>query len=429
MMKIKYFFTAIMTLSIAFLAGCKKDSFNYQMYEANVADIDSIYFSAGDVMMIADGKAQLQFIVETYKRFQRKSGEVTREFVDYRELPEGSLKIFEEVTNKQIDGMTFSIATMPADTLRFYAQVGNVKSEVKKVALRPKPTLPPKVYVDVIFHAWELNPANRQYDVSSYQPIEYEKIVEALRVMNEVVNNRIGNAANGASANIEFRLATKNPQGQSIPLPGYNKIVYSDEVKQNPLSATISAFDFAPYITANWDKFIWDYKNYLNIHLIPSGANNSLSGAYPPNQLAPGPGESMIPGITAIAANEDDFPRTAGNLAVMMPHTLLYPGYERRIEIFNYVGQFYGLYPTSSYSTARYHSDYCEDTREYNTADPRNNFNFPIKVGINGDKFLINNAMDDIRYPSLRNSITLDQVNRMRAVMEKCPGRMNAKPI
>src|SRR5690606_5936335 len=146
-----------------------------------------------------------------------------------------------------------------------------------------------------------------------------------------------------------------------------NKVVYSDEVKSNPLAATISAFDFGTYITANHAKFTWDVKNFLNIHLVPSGANNGLGGAYPTKQLPPGPGESLIPGITGVAVDENDFPLTAGSLAVMMPHTLLYPGYERRIEIFNYVGTFYGLYPTTSYSTARFHSDFCEDTREYNT--------------------------------------------------------------
>lgn len=39
--------------------------------------------------------------------------------------------------------------------------------------------------------------------------------------------------------------------------------------------------------------------------------------------------------------------------------------------------------------------------------------------------FWLINAMDDNRYPSLRNNFTLDQITRMRQVMEKCPGRNN----
>lgn len=417
---------------IAFLAlfsgACKKDSFDYKMATVTVADIDSIYFSAGDVMMIADGKATLQFIVETYKKFKRSDGSVTREFVDFNELPAGSVKVFEEVTNKEIPGMTFSTATMPADTLRFYAQVGSVKSEVKKVALRPAPALPPKVYVDVIFHVWELNPTNRQFDLSSYLPTRYEDLLEGLRVMNEVVNNRIGNASNGASANVEFRMAKKNRLGQDLPQPGYNKIVYSDEVKATVTAATISLADMRTYINNNAATYIWEPSQFLNIHVLPSGAtNNSLGKHYPPKQLPPGPNEELIPGITGIATGPDDYIRDFVNATVYMPNTLFHPGPEQRIEIFSFVGHFYGLYPTSEYSTARYHSDYCEDTREYDPQDPRNNFFVAKKVGINGDKFIINNAMDNPRYPSMRNSLTLDQVARMRAVMARCPGRMNTK--
>lgn len=413
-------------LSAAFLAGCKRDTFDYKMVTAAVGDIDSVYFSAGDVKMIADGKATLQFVVETYKKFKKSDGQTTREFVDFRELPEGSVKVFEEVTNKEV-GLTFKTATMPADTLRFYAQVGNVKSAVKKVALRPVPVLPPKVYIDVIFHVWELNPANREYDVSSYQPTKYEDLVKGIAVMNDVINNKIGTASNGAAANVEFRLAKKNALGQTLVVPGYNKIVFSDEIKVNPFANFFSVNDFVTYINNNVSKYIWDPKTFLNVQVLRSGSDNSMGTAFPAKQMPLQPGETSILGVTGTANDENDYTNNYANVCVGMPSTLFYPGFERRIEIFSFIGNFYGLYATSTYTTARYHSDYCEDTREYNTQDPRNNFSFSTKVGLNGDKFIINNAMDDTRYPSLRNSLTLDQVTRMRAVMARCPGRMNSK--
>lgn len=406
---------------------CKQDTFDYQMYEPSIDDVDSVYFSPGDVMLIADGKASLKFIVEAFKRFERQNGEVTREFMDFRELPEGSLKIVEEVTGQEIDELTFSIDHRPEDTLRFYAQVGSVKSAVRKVALRPAPTLPEKVYVDVIFHTWELNPSNSNFDITSYQPTSYSDIVEGLAIMNDVVNNRIGTAANGASVNVEFRLAKFNPQGQELEQPGYNLIVYGDEVKTNPMAATVSLADFRTYISNNPSQYIWDAKKYLNIHVLPSGSNYTLSNLYPPKQLAPKDGEELIPGVPEIALDVDDYVNDFVNVCIFMPHTLFKPGYERRIEIFGPVGAFYGLYPTTSYSTARYHSDYCGDTQEYNPQDPRNDFFFATKVNIQGDKFVIENAMDDTRYPSMRNSITLDQVERMRAVLARCPGRMNSQ--
>lgn len=415
--------------ALASITGCKRETFPFNMYKPNTADIDSIYFSAGDIMTIADGKASLEFILESYRKVQHSNGTVTRELLDHRTLPEGSVKVFEEVTNKEISGMKYSTSTMAADTLRFFAQIGQVKSSVKKVALRPKPVLPPKVYVDVIFHVWELNPAHRQYDVASFQSTKYEDIQKALKVMNEVVNNKIGTASNGASANIEFRLAARNALGQTLEQPGYEKIIYSDEVKENPASTGIGYFDFSTYITKNYTKFIWDPTQYLNIHVIAAGSNNLLGTVTPAKQLPAAPGETLIPGVPGIASSPDDYLKNSGHTSVIMPNTLFHPGYERRIEIFGFVGTFYGLYATSTYAPSRFHSDYCADTREYNPQDSRNNFFFATKVGLNGDKFVINNAMDDTRYPSLRNSLTLDQITRMRAVMARCPGRMNSKPL
>ena len=418
---------SLILLSLITFSGCKKDGFGYKLYEPTLDDVDSIYFSAGDKTLIADGQAKLKFIVETYRKITKASGKDSMAFLDYRLLPQGSLKVFEAVSGKEV-GLAYSTTTMPVDTVKFYAQIGTVKSAEKKVALRAKPTLPPKVFVDVIFHVWELNPTNLAYDPSSYQALKYENIVEGLRVMNEVVNNKVGSNPNGASANVEFRLAVKNPSGQNLTLPGYNKIVYSDEVKTNPLSATISVFDFPQYINKNVAAYIWNPDSYLNVHVLPSGSNNSMGTVFPAKQLPPGPGQTAIPGIPAAATGPGDYIKDYANATVGMPVTLFNPGFERRIEIFSFIGNFYGLYPTSTYTTARTHSDFCFDTQEFNNNDPRNGFISAIKVGINGEKFISDYAMDDTRYPSSRNSITLDQVTRMRAVMARAPGRMNTKP-
>lgn len=426
-MTIRNFIIGLLLLSASLYAGCKKEEFNYQPYHGTVADIDSIFFSAGDVRMIADGKATLKFVIETYKTITKSNGEVVRTFLDYRELPKGSVKVFEEVTNKEVGDTTFIISSMPADTLRFYAQVGNIKSPVKKVALRPVPAAPPKLYVDVIFHVWELNPTNTTYDVSSYQSTKYEDIVKGLQIMNDVVNNKLGNSPNGAPANVEFRLATKNQAGQTLAIPGYNKIIYSDEVKANAVMPTISLADFIQYINKNVATYIWTPESYLNVHVLPSGSNNSLGNLWPTKQLPPAAGETVIPGMSATSTGPADYVKDFVNVTVFMPNTLFNPGYERRIEIFSYIGNFYGLYPTSAYSTTRAFSDWCEDTPDYNPQDTRNNFFFATKTGLTGEKFVIENAMDDTRYPSSRNSLTLDQVKRMRAVMAKCPGRMNTK--
>ena len=419
--------TALLFLSLV-IAGCKKDGFDYDMYTPTLDDVDSVYFSTGDKSLIVDGRAKLKFIVEAYRNVKRSNGKDSMEFMDYRLLPEGSLKVFESVTGKEV-GMSYSTTQKPADTLMFYAQLGSKKSAVKKVVLRATPALPSKVYVDVIFHVWDLSPANVAYDPSSYQALTYQQILDGMAFMNKVVNNQVGTNPNGASANVEFRLAAKNMAGQALPQAGYNRIIYSDEVKANPLATTIMLTDFIQYINKNTATLIWTPENYLNVHVLPSGSNNSLGNLQPPKQLPPGQGQTAIPGIPATATGPNDYIKDFTNATVFMPVTLFNPGYERTIQIFSFIGNFYGLYATSSYTTARTHSDYCFDTQEFNNNDPRNGFLAPIKITIDGEKFISDYAMDDTRYPSSRNALTLDQVTRMRAVMARCPGRMNSKPF
>lgn len=413
--------------SLVLLISCSKEEFQYNPYKPTLADVDSIYFSAGDLSLIADGQAQLKFIVETFRRVKRDNAPDTMQIFDYRLLPAGSLKVLESVSGKEV-GMTYSTSSIPQDTVRFFASIGTKKSLIGKVFLRPKPTLPSKVYVDVIFHVWELNPTNVAYDPSSYQAINYQQLVDGLNTMNQVVSNKIGSNPNGASANVEFRLAKINPSGLSIPQPGFNKIIYSDEVKANPLIASISLSDFSQFINKTPTTYIWTPEKYLNIHILPSGSNNALGNAYPAKQLAAGTGQTLITGISTIATGPTDYIRDFSNAAIFLPRTLFFPGYERRVEIFSYIGNFYGLYPTSSYSAARTHSDFCMDTQEYNPSDGRNNFVSPIKISLKDVKFITDYAMDDTRYPSSRNSLTLDQITRMRAVMARCPGRMNSYP-
>ena len=405
--------------------GCKKAGFDYNMYKPTVEAIDSIYFSATDKMMIADGQATLQFIVEAYRKVRLSSGKDTLEFVDYRLLPPGSLKMMEEQSGKEV-GMTYSTTTIPFDTLKFHAEIGKIRSATKSVALRPKPTLPPKLYVDLIFHIWELNPTHPTYDVSSYQAVQYSQLIEAVKYMNEIVNNKVGKSPNGASANIEFRLTAKNQLGQTLEFPGYNKIVYGDNIKVNPLAPTIGAVDFPAFVNSNKATLIWNPKEVLNVHVFPFGANNSFGNVAPSKQLPPGPGQQLIPGVPGTAANDNDYTLDFINTTAFLPRTVFFPGFERKMEAFRSIGQFYGLY-TPTFNASRQYSDYCYDTRKFNGLDPRNSYSFAMKVGIDNEKYIADNAMDDIRYPTLLTSITLDQVNRMRAVMTRCPGRMNAK--
>ncbi|UYQ95390.1 hypothetical protein MKQ68_09800 [Chitinophaga horti] len=415
----------ISLLAFVTFVSCKEDGFNYQMYKPVLDDVDSVYLSATDKMLIADGQARLDFIVEAYRRVRLNSGKDSMLFIDYRQLPSGSLKIMEERSGTEV-GMRYSTTTIPFDTVKFHAELGGVKSATEPVALRAIPALPPKVYVDVIFHVWELNTAHTTYDPSSYQPVPYEKLQETIDYINQVVNNKVGHSPNGASANIEFRLAAKNAAGLALAQPGYNRITYSDNIKVNPLATSFALNDYIATINATTATYIWNPNNYLNIHVLPYGPNSALSTAYPAKQLPPAQGESLILGIAGIATGTNDFTLAYASACAALPRTVFFPGFERKVEAFRFIGMFYGLY-TPVYTNTRLYSDYCFDTRKFDGQDARNSYSFATKVSTDGDKYITDNAMDDIRYPTLLTSLTADQVTRLRAVMARCPGRMNSK--
>lgn len=408
---------------IVMLASCKKESFKYNLYKPTVAEIDSIYFSAGANSLIADGKATLQFVVETYRKSKVTNPDGSQKdtlvFVDYKNLPDGSLKVFS--TNGNQTGLTYSTSDPSPGSIGFYAQVGNVKSATKIVVLRNKQVLPQKLYVDVIFHVFELNPNDPNYDKLTYQKVTQNLLESAIADVNNVFNNKLGNDPNGGSVNIEYRLAAKSPSGVTLTNPGYDMIIY-DKSWMNA-SYGFSPSDFSNKVNAT-PSYSWDPTRYLNIYIIPSGANNSMGDNTPKYQIV-APGDTPILGIATIINSASDLPKDKNyqTYGVGVPRTLLFPGTGRRIELSPYLGTYYGLMRTAVSSPSI--TDYCTDTRKYIGT---NQLTSIVKVGIDGEKFMANNAMDDNRYPSLRNSFTLDQVNRMRSIMSNCPNRQHGHP-
>ena len=403
------------------VAGCKKESFDYQMYEPTVAEIDSVYFSPGANMLVADGQATLQFVVEAYRTISIETPSGKKDSlvkVDERALPQGSVQILKN--GQPYDKMTFSTTEYSTNNLVFSAKIGNATSKQFEVALRPKQVLPAKLTVDVIFHIFELKTTDDKYDALTYQPVTQDLLEKAIEDMNNVFNNVIGNNPNGGNANVHFRLAAKNPAGNLLAKPGYNMIPYD---KSWMRFAFFSPNDFFNKINENI-SWTWDPTRYLNIYMIPSGANNSMGNTTPQHQVVPS-GNTPIPGIPNIISGPADLPvgKNYEIYGVGIPRTLLFPGTGRRIELSPYLGTYYGLKRTGVASPT--FEDYCDDTRLYIAT---NQFQSLVKVGVDGMKFLADNAMDDSRYPSLRNSFTIDQVNRIRAIMANSPNRMHGKP-
>ncbi len=401
---------------LAALQSCKKEAFDYSIYQPQVSDIDSIAFFTGSPSLIADGKASLQFVLEAFRKVQIKAsnGQLkdTMMFVDYRALPSSEVRFYAD--GQLTTGAEFSTSLSSKASLEFYAQIGQIKSKVKTVKILKPIAVAEKRYVDVIFHVFELSTTDPAYDALTYQEVPPKYLQAAIEYANLVFSNSFGKDPNGAAAGIEFRLAKTNASGGGLAVPGYNKIIYDASWKASPT---------ANFVPANfWNKvnstvgYQWNKDKFLNIYVMPSSANNSIGNNRAAYQIVPA-GQAPLQGITNTVNSAADVPTNDfyTNYGLGVHRTVFFPGADRKIEIASYLGLYYGLYRGTDAA------DYVSDTRKYSLTG--NNQKDLLKVGLDGEKFLANNAMDDIRYGSLRNCFTQGQVNRMRLVMDRSPVR------
>lgn len=405
------------------MSSCKKEEFNYEIYQPQVGDVDSIYFSTGSPSLVADGQAKLQFVVEAFRKVQinAENGQVndTMMYVDHTLLPAGAVQFF--ANGQPVEGMEFGTTETNQAEMTFYAQIGDVKSSEKEVQIRQPQALGAKRYVDVVFHVFELNSTDAAYDPLTYQEIGTKQLEEAIAYANEVFQNDLGKDPNGGVANIEFRLATKNASGTTLAVPGYNRILYNSTWRSQTIYVP---GDFTNRINST-ASYRWAPDRFLNIYILPWGASTSLGNNRAGYQIVPS-GEEPLEGIAQIVGSAAEVPTTDfyTTYGLGVHRTVFFPGTDRKVEIASYLGTYYGLYRTSSPSGTTV-DDYVDDTRKYLTGSNQtaNTLNNLLKTAIDGEKFLANNAMDDIRYASLRNSFTVDQVERMRLVMERSPVR------
>jgi hypothetical protein len=428
--------------SLLLWSGCEKENtFVYQSANILLEDIDSIYFSPGHHSLIADGTNQLDMVVEVFRNYKytNKIGQVRDSLVQVslEFLPEGALEFVHVETGTVSRDFSFKLNDASQGVASLYAQIGNIKSETKEVLLREPPVLPEKRIIKLIFHLFELSPNDPKFNKYTNKEVTYELLQLAVEDLNNVFNNKLSNSANSASANIEFQLATLSPSGSNLKYPGYNLTYYSYDEMANygSLKGILDSYDFVKYINDNSSKYFWDTEEYLNVTILPISPTYSYYDAGPQAQIPP-EGEDPKEGMGKYVSSEDRLPvefrtKPYESYGLSVAKSVFFPGSDRRITIAQEMGKFWGLLsPTASIPTF---VDYCNDTRKYWLYEPipgTTNFDlskpqasYVLRVGWDGYKFKCNNMMDDVRYASLRNTLTLDQVNRIRYALDYCPRR------
>lgn len=437
-------FAIIVILSTGLCFSCEKeDLFEFQPASPKVSEVDSIEFSPGHKVLVADGNAQLEMVIDIYRKYTytTSTGETrdTSVFAHYSSFPDGALKIIHVETGNILDGLTYSTTDASPGVASFYAQIGEVKSATKTVVLEPAPPLPPKRVVNLIFHIFELSTNDAEYNKYSAISITPDLIDIALKDLNAVFNNELSKSAASASANIEFKLATHDTAGAVLTTPGISKTIFTvDQINEyNPYIEFGYTSGIIPYIKVFIDQYTWDPDNYVNVLVIPTSPNSSLSDQYPQAHIydpdvipLEGMGTLILPNKPLPSVFEEN---PYGAYCLPVAGNVFFPGENKRITLAPYFGRFWGLFSTRTNTPTD--TDYCNDTRKYDWYAPvmgedglesdfsQSQFNTLIRVGWDLYKFKCDNLMDDIRYPSLRNTLTPDQVERVRYALDHCPGR------
>jgi hypothetical protein len=421
------FFKAIILLLMpaVWMLSCKQESFDYIIPEAAAIKIDSIDFSAGSSSLIADGQASLSFIIQAYSKKQVTINGVARDsmvLIPADRIPAENKKVFDE--NGKESGLSFSTTSTTPATKSFYAKIGDKQSVTRQVTINAADPAYTKIVIPVVIHVFELKKTDaKRYPW--YVEVDYKRLQDMVAGMNTMFNRKGTSAPNGTSANIEFVLAPNGPDGRPLEKAGYNMFEYLSTMNWGFGTATAATF-----IKANAAKLLWNPKKYLNIWVLPSAVfYGGITNAKPGYTLSATP----LPGLTLQkVASVDNVPLTEPEkVGLMIGHDELYSALRGPAPNIGWrLGNFYGLFRTYSYFGENNYTDYCTDTQKWAISQFRNVY----KVSSTGILFQAENVMDATftdsnieggqNLVSRVNTFTVDQVKRIRYVVQNCPERM-----
>lgn len=324
-----------------------------------------------------------------------------------RILDSESVKCFLE-DGTPMEGITYKTTDLSKTEQGFYATIGNLKSNVFKVKIREPFSNDAYETIEypVIFHIIQ-----NKTQVDLGQGIGSDIVYYAFDVINNCFSRKSAFSPNGADSKIRFRLAEYDPKGNRIEKAGINYYSLSD--------AGLAALRDLNNIKNNPD-ICWDYKKYLNIWVI----DNMSSTAQAPQYISDAADLDQIKGIsfTQLPINEIE-----GQDYNISDIGLIFKAKDFATEDVGYatqMGKFFGLLETKSKK-----EDYCDDTFTYtNYKEPWNNkldgSNSRLKITPDGLIFYAVNIMDDGSY---KNTISMDQVKRIRTITDYCPHRWSWK--
>lgn len=265
---------------------------------------------------------------------------------------------------------------------------GQVESNAITVHVRENKTYEAKSY-RVIFHiVHDGEPLGQGYNIPANR-IDYQ-----MGLLEKVFEQSSNLTPNSALPNIDFELATTDPEGNLLAEPGINRFQRPDQ------SASILFQDWM------WDHY-WDPDYYINVW-VGDTKNGYSWGIYPEFACT----DTEIPeglGCTSSA----DVHRLEGialELDNLYTENWVFP---------HEMGHVFGLFHIFSGSECETDVDFCEDTHQYNRDVYEGAPTAHVRTSCQGKEFISYNVMDYWQQLNGARDLSYDQVERIRAVVDR----------
>ena len=400
-MKTRYIVYTFM--SFMAIWGCTPDS--DMLVDFNDFEITKVELGADHRQLIADGVSTLTLNPMLYQSYTFKNEE-GRDSVVFGKIPvdrikEGTVNYFLE-DGTPMNGPTYKTTDLSKAEQGFYITANGLKSEVFKVSIR-RP-FPADIY-DTIVYPVVFHVIQNQTTVDLGQGVGSDIVYYAFNTIYNVFARTAVFSPNGADTRIRFRLAEYDPDGNKMTEKGINRYPLSKDALNN--------LDYEAIV--NNPDICWDYKKYLNIWVI-----DNMDHVGVPRYILEGTDLDQIKGCNMTLASLPEIEAADYQLTDI---GLIFNAKGFATEDVGYatqMGKFFGLLETKSEK-----EDYCDDTFTYkNYKEPWNTVgdgsNSRLKISSDGLLFYAVNIMDDGSY---KNTISMDQVKRIRTITDNCPHR------
>lgn len=349
----------------------------------SVEDARKIQLKSNSHLLIADGKSSATL-----------NSLFIDEFGKQRNLGDNEWKLF--ANGVEVSGKTFK--TTNPGIYKLHAEGLGITSEPVEIEVRENKNYP-IVTIPIVFHIGHYGE-----EVNQGLNISASRVHEVLEYLNRAFSGQTdANNPNTVDMRVRFRLATIDPDGNTMQEPGILR--YNISKYDNGYSASVDdkAGDKAMgsnergYLTLDTS---WDPDQYLNIWVTPT--ETAAGWARLPVVYASHP----LPGLNSVSDGCTDCIQTW--VPFIFVHTNYFQG--TTATIIHEVGHSLGLFHVFSENNCQT-SDFCPDTFSYNSSNASPCYD-------NRGSLIRDNFMDYNATGVSRQAFTYDQRERVQHVLK-----------